>query len=100
MIALSILHGGPGPAFLAPSVIDYLFGGLSMVTPLIEDIPDTATQDKIKQVGNQCLYKFCSKLKYCHKIIELYAQCKNNEYFLMGKILRNIHGVKSLYVLL
>ena len=27
-----------------------------MVTPLVEDIPDTATQDKIKQVGNLCLY--------------------------------------------
>ena len=44
MIALSIIHGGPGPVFFSPAVVDYLFGGISSVTPRIEDIPDG--QDK------------------------------------------------------
>ena len=75
MIALSILYGGPGPAFFAPSVIDYLFGGLSMVTPLVEDIPDTATQDKIKQVGNLCLYHSYSQSWASYFIKIIYFTC-------------------------
>ena len=38
MIALSILHGGPGPVFFARSVIDYIFGGIANVGA--RDIPD------------------------------------------------------------
>ena len=52
MIAMSILNGGPGPAFLALYVVDYLFGGLSVVRPLVEDIPDPQTQSKIRQVDH------------------------------------------------
>ena len=55
MIAMSILHGGPGPTFLAPSIVDYLFGRLSAVTPLVEDVPDMLTQNKIQKVGNHFL---------------------------------------------
>ena len=40
MVALSVLHGGPGPVFFAPVIIDYLFGGISAVQPTIEDVPD------------------------------------------------------------
>ena len=40
MIALSILHGGPGPVFFAPVVVDYLFGGISAVKPSVDDVPD------------------------------------------------------------
>ena len=50
MIALSILHGGPGPEFFAPVVVDYLFGGISAVNPTIEDVPDKDLQLKIRKV--------------------------------------------------
>ena len=50
IIALSILHGGPGPTFFAPIVVDYLFGGFSAVKPCIEDVPDNELQSKINKV--------------------------------------------------
>ena len=50
IIALSILHGGPGPTFFAPVIVDYLFGGFSAVKPCVEDVPDTELQSKIKKV--------------------------------------------------
>ena len=49
-IALSILHGGPGPVFLSPVIVDYLFGGISAVHPCIEDVPDEALKSKIRKV--------------------------------------------------
>ena len=51
IIALSILHGVPGPTFSAPIVVDYLFGGFSAVQPCIEDVPDNELQLKV-----QCIY--------------------------------------------
>lgn len=50
MIALSILHGGPGPVFFAPVVVDYLFGGISAVKPSVDDVPDEDIQLKIRKV--------------------------------------------------
>lgn len=50
IIALSILHGGPGPVFFSSAVVDYLFGGIATVRPSIEDIPDQQVQDKIRKV--------------------------------------------------
>ncbi len=50
MIALSIIHGGPGPVFFAPVVVDYLFGGISKVNPSVDDVPDAQLQSKITQV--------------------------------------------------
>ena len=50
IIALSILHGGPGPVFFAPSVVDYLFGGFSAVSPSILDVPNEELQLKINKV--------------------------------------------------
>ena len=50
MCALSILHGGPGPVFLAPVIVDYLFGGISQVKPDIDDVPDEQLQSKIRKV--------------------------------------------------
>ena len=49
LIALSILHGGPGPTFFANVVIDYLFSGITTITPTIQDVPDTEVQLKIKK---------------------------------------------------
>lgn len=37
VIALSILHGGPGPVFFSSAVVDYLFSGIAAVRPSIED---------------------------------------------------------------
>jgi len=50
-IALSILHGGPGPVFFAPVIVDYLFGGMSMVKPEVADVPDALFRSNIEKVG-------------------------------------------------
>lgn len=47
MIALSVLHGGPGPVFFSPVVVDYLFGGVPLVKPKIDDVPDKTLQGKV-----------------------------------------------------
>lgn len=51
IIALSILHGGPGPVFFSSAVVDYLFGGIATVRPSIDDIPDQQVQAKIRNVS-------------------------------------------------
>ena len=50
MIALSILHGGPGPVFFAPIIADYLFSGICAVKPSINDVPERQLQLKIQKV--------------------------------------------------
>lgn len=52
MIALSILNGGPGPSFLSPAVVDFVFGGISIVKPQVEDVPDMLIREKIYQVSS------------------------------------------------
>ena len=49
-MSLSIIHGGHGPVFFSPTIIDYLFGGISSASPCIDDIPDTQVQSKIRKV--------------------------------------------------
>lgn len=39
IFALSLAHGGPSPAFLSPSVVDYIVRGSEPVSPSIEEIP-------------------------------------------------------------
>ena len=57
MIAMSIIHGGPGPTFFAPAVVDYLIGGgISSVKPNVSDIPDVEVQSKIKMVNYYRMY--------------------------------------------
>ena len=51
MIAMSVIHGGPGPTFFTPAVADYLIGGVSSVKPNMSDIPDLEIQSKIKKVA-------------------------------------------------
>ena len=58
MIALSILHGGPGPVFFSPVVIDYLFGGISAVKPSFEDVLEEELQSKIRKVHTRKYYAF------------------------------------------
>ena len=51
-MALSIMYGGPGPSFLAPVVIEYLFGGIAMasVEASVDDVPDEKLKEKILKV--------------------------------------------------
>ena len=51
MIAISMLNGDPGPSFLLPAVVDFLFGGIAKVKPQVEDVPDMLIKEKISQVG-------------------------------------------------
>lgn len=51
MIVMSLMQGGPGPAFFSPTVIDYVLGGISKVKPSIGDIPDYHVQEMLKKVG-------------------------------------------------
>ena len=50
MIALSIVHGGPGPSFFAECVVDYIFNGLGSVSARIVDIPDASIKERIQNV--------------------------------------------------
>ena len=55
---MSVIHGGPGPTFFAPAVIDYLIGGISSVKVNISDIPDVQIQSKIKRYVLM-IFDFC-----------------------------------------
>ena len=33
-----ILNGGPGPSFLLPAIVDFIFGGIPMIKPQVEDV--------------------------------------------------------------
>lgn len=57
IIVLSLTQGGPAPAFFAPSVVDYLFGGCGSVRACINDIPDHDVQEKLTQVS--CTMLIC-----------------------------------------
>jgi len=48
LFGLSIINGGPGPTFLAPCVVDYLFGGVDYgtVTTALKDILDSLIEQK------------------------------------------------------
>ena len=50
IIALSVLHGGPGPIFFASVVVDYLFGGMAAVHPTVDEVPDDIVRSKIRKV--------------------------------------------------
>ena len=48
--ALSILQGGPTPAFLAPSVARYLLSGLKELKPTLDEIADWDVREKVQKV--------------------------------------------------
>ena len=51
IIALSIfIWWAGGCVFFAQVVVDCLFGGISTVNPLVEDVPDEDLQWKIRKV--------------------------------------------------
>ena len=53
ILALSMLHDGPGFHCLAPTVVHYILGDYTH-GPSWEDIPDMTTQQKMKQVCCMC----------------------------------------------
>lgn len=54
VIALSLMHGGPAPRFLARTVVDYLFYGKAEASAF--DVPDQAVRESlIKVLIDECL---------------------------------------------
>ena len=51
MMAVSILHGGPGPGCLSHAVVDYITFGLSKVNATIDDVADAKVQEHLKCVS-------------------------------------------------
>jgi hypothetical protein len=49
--ALSILQGGPTPAFLAPSVARYLLSGLKELKPSPDEIADGDIREKVQKIS-------------------------------------------------
>ena len=54
MMAVSIIHGGPAPNFLAQSVVDYLLYGIAKVRATIEEVPCATMRTKLYKV--RCLH--------------------------------------------
>jgi len=48
MIAISLIHGGPAPAFFAPAVADYILHGINKVKAMVNEVPDLEVRDKLK----------------------------------------------------
>jgi hypothetical protein len=48
ILALSLMHGGPAPRFLARTVVDYIVYGSAQASPL--DVPDQAIQESLIKV--------------------------------------------------
>lgn len=52
MMAVSIIHGGPGPGCLSHAVVDYITYGLNKVNATIDDIADPKVQEQLKCVSS------------------------------------------------
>ncbi len=50
-IAVSLVHGGPPPGFIAPTLYCCLVGDSSSVMPVLEDIADADLYEKVKKVN-------------------------------------------------
>ena len=51
IIALSLIHGGPGPQFFSPAVADYIVYGVQSVKAKVVDVPDIEVREKIQKVS-------------------------------------------------
>ena len=54
IMAVSIVHGGPGPHCLSHAVVDYLTNGMSNVNAGVSDIPDFEIREKLNLVNYMC----------------------------------------------
>ena len=50
MMAVSLIHGGPAPTFLAPSVVDYFVRGIKYVKASPEEVPIPTVKQKLIEV--------------------------------------------------
>lgn len=64
-IVMSVTQGGPGPLCFAPSVVDYLQGGIERVTPRIEDIPNDNIQELLRKVPSIHTTLLLSQQVFC-----------------------------------
>ena len=55
MIAVSIVHGGPGPQCLSHAVVDYITYGMSSTHAGVSDIPNFEVREKLKLVSLECI---------------------------------------------
>ena len=67
MIAVSIVHGGPGPQCLSHAVVDYLCRGMGGVRATAADVPDPAIQEKLRLV--------CFSMLACYTCMLLNCSC-------------------------
>lgn len=49
-IAVSLVHGGPPPRFLSPTLFACLIGGPEAAKPVLDDIADSDIRDQVKKV--------------------------------------------------
>ena len=47
VMAVSIIHGGPAPNFLAPSIVDYLLNGMGRVRATVDKVPCPIIRTKL-----------------------------------------------------
>ena len=50
MLTISLIHGGPSPAFFAAAVADYIVYGMAKVKATPEDVADHAMREKLVKV--------------------------------------------------
>ena len=50
MIAVSLIHGGPAPTFLAPSVVGYILKGIRGADPQVKEVPNLHVRQKLEEV--------------------------------------------------
>ena len=70
--AMSIVHGGPAPAFFSTAVADFLLYGLDKTYPTVNDIPDMDVREKIDKVC-QLAIRTSNVTVYCTVSLELIA---------------------------
>ena len=57
MMAVSLIHGGPSPTFLTPSVVDYLIKGIRGADPEVKEVPNPDIRRKLEEVSNVALLR-------------------------------------------
>ena len=50
MMAMSLIHGGPAPTFLAPSVVDCVIIGIRGADPDVKEVPNLQVRSKLEVV--------------------------------------------------
>ena len=58
MMAVSLVHGGPAPAFFAPAVADYILHGMNKVKATVSEVPNLEVVDKLTKVSNHVEMEF------------------------------------------